>query len=539
VEETDGDLMGDGVNVAARLEGICEPGGICLSEDAYRQVKSRLELRVADLGPQSLKNIAEPVRAYLLSQGAPARVRTFASGSRKRRSTFVFAAALAAVIVAAGGYTWHSGLASRMLGVSVGEDKLKTAPRLSIVVLPLENLSGDPEQEYFVDGITDDLTTDLSHPPDSFVIARNTAFTYKGKSIDAKQIGRELGVRYLLEGSVRRDSDTVEVNAQLISTETGAHVWADRFNDEIGKLGKLQFEVVARLAHSLKVELVRAEGLRALRERPNNPEAPDLNLRAASMLLSNNVNKSTYNEAIRLSERALALDAQNVSAMTNLAIALVLRAENSLSENSTADMARADKLIKTALSLQPDYTWAHWTNGYLLSLQHQWEPALEESEMAIEDDTSNAKAYAQAGIDKFHLGRSADSVADIETAFRLSPHDNEAHEWQAFLCYGLASAAQWEKAIEQCERAVAVVPEGWNYRKYVLGDLAAAYAWTGHSEEAKNTLAKLAKLDVNYMGAFQSILDDASHNPKFRAELARVMEGVRKAEAAEGQAQSH
>jgi class 3 adenylate cyclase len=143
VEESDGDLMGDGVNIAARLEGICEPGGICLSEDAYRQVKSRLELRVADLGPQSLKNIAEPVRAYLLRQGAPARVRTFASGTGKRRSIYALGAALAAVIVAAGGYAWHSGLASRMLNVPVAEDKLKAAPRLSILVLPFENLSGD------------------------------------------------------------------------------------------------------------------------------------------------------------------------------------------------------------------------------------------------------------------------------------------------------------------------------------------------------------------------------------------------------------
>jgi adenylate cyclase len=224
VEESDGDLMGDGVNIAARLEGICEPGGICLSEDAYRQVKSRLELRVADLGPQTLKNIAEPVHAYLLRQGAPATGKSSKDATCRRRSIYVVAAALAALVAAAGGYAWHSGLASRMLGVSVAEDKLKTAPRLSIVVFPFENLSGDKEQDYFADGITDDLTTDLSHLDGSFVISRGTAFTYKGKPIDAKQIGRDLGVRYLLEGSVRRLGEKVEVNA--------AHVWADRFEAE-------------------------------------------------------------------------------------------------------------------------------------------------------------------------------------------------------------------------------------------------------------------------------------------------------------------
>ena len=148
---------------------------------------------------------------------------------------------------------------------SAAPDLLASAPRLSLVVLPFENLSGDPDQNYFADGITDDLTTDLSHLPDSFVIARNTAFTYKGKPIDVKQLGRELGVRYALEGSVRRVDENITLNAQLISTETGAHVWADRFDGQRAKLGQLQVEFVARLASSLDLELVRAESLRAMR----------------------------------------------------------------------------------------------------------------------------------------------------------------------------------------------------------------------------------------------------------------------------------
>jgi TolB-like protein len=172
------------------------------------------------------------------------------------------------------------------------DDKVANAPRLSIVVLPFENLSGDNEQEYFADGITDDLTTDLSHLEGSVVIARGTAFTYKGKPVDAKEIGRELGVRYLLEGSVRRLGEKVEVNAQLISTQTGAHVWADRFDGEQSKLGELQVEVVSRLARSLGVELVEAEALRATRERPGNPDAVDLAMRGQVILYSN-TNKAT------------------------------------------------------------------------------------------------------------------------------------------------------------------------------------------------------------------------------------------------------
>jgi adenylate cyclase len=198
VEEADGDLMGDGVNIAARLEGICEPGQVCLSEDAYRQVKSRLELQVADLGPQSLKNIAEPVRAYLLRQGAPTTQKPSAtqkSPEAKTRTGDVphrwpaLAAALALALLAAGAFAWRAGYAPRFLAASV-DDKLANAPHLSIVVLPFENLSGDKEQDYFADAITDDLTTDLSHLQDAFVIARGTAFTYKGKPVAAYRRAR-------------------------------------------------------------------------------------------------------------------------------------------------------------------------------------------------------------------------------------------------------------------------------------------------------------------------------------------------------------
>ena len=211
VEESDGDLMGDGVNIAARLEGIAKPGAICLSEDAYRQVKGRLDLAVSDLGATQLKNIAEPVHVYSLEVGQPAQAKpavTVAAPNRRapplrRRRAPGFRTglrsppALALALLAAGAFAWRAGYAPRFMTASV-DDKLANAPRLSIVVLPFENLSGDKEQDYFADGITDDLTTDLSHLADSFVIARGTAFTYKGKPVDAKQIGRDLGVRYVL-----------------------------------------------------------------------------------------------------------------------------------------------------------------------------------------------------------------------------------------------------------------------------------------------------------------------------------------------------
>ena len=187
---------------------------------------------------------------------------------------------------------------------AVADEKLANAPRLSIVVLPFANLSGDPEQDYFADGITDDLTTDLSHLADSFVIAHNTALTYKGRAVDAKAIGRELGVRYALEGSVRRSDDAITINAQLVSTETGAHIWADRFEGERSKLGELQVEVVSSIANTLAVQLVRAEALRATRERPNNPDAVDLEMRGIAAYYKR-YGVTNNSEALGYFERAL------------------------------------------------------------------------------------------------------------------------------------------------------------------------------------------------------------------------------------------
>ena len=233
VEESDGDLMGDGVNIAARLEGVAKPGAICLSEDAYRQVKGRLDLAVTDLGPTQLKNIAEPIRVYSLEVGAPAHAKP-APGPGAEKSA---------------------------------------PPRLSMVVLPFANIGGDPEQEHFVDGVTESLRP-TSRAFRRFVIGRNTAFTYKGKPVDLKQIGRELNVRYVLEGSVQRGGNRMRVNVQLIDAETGNHLWAERFDKPVADLFDMQDEIVARLANALNAQLVAAEARRA--EQAPNPNSMDL-----------------------------------------------------------------------------------------------------------------------------------------------------------------------------------------------------------------------------------------------------------------------
>ena len=229
VEESDGDLMGDGVNIAARLEGIAKPGAICLSEDAYRQVKGRLDLAVTDLGQPRLKNIAEPIRVYSLEVGEPAHAKPAPAPAPEKSAP----------------------------------------PRLSMVVLPFANIGGGPEQEPFVDGVTESLTTDLSRIRGAVVIGRNTAFTYKGKAVDLKTIGRELHVRYVLEGSVQRGANRTRVNVQLIDAETGNHLWAERFDKPLADLFDMQDEIVARLAGALNTELAAAEARRAERS-PNS-----------------------------------------------------------------------------------------------------------------------------------------------------------------------------------------------------------------------------------------------------------------------------
>jgi adenylate cyclase len=535
VEESDGDLMGDGVNVAARLEGICEPGQICLSEDAYRQVKSRLELQVADLGPQSLKNIAEPVRAYLLRQGSVPATKKPAQAATRTRSAWArwpaLAAALALVLLAAGAFAWRAGVAPRFLATSV-DDKLASAPRLSIVVLPFENLSGDKEQDYFADGITEDLTTDLSHVFD-FVIARNTAFTYKGKSVDAKQIGRELGVKYLLEGSVRRVGETITINAQLISTETGAHVWADRFEGERDKLGALQVEAVSRLANSLGVELVKAEALRAMRERPSNPDAVDLAMRGMA-IMNGTESLASVNEAIGLFERALALDAKNVQALIGLSWALGDRESNFADDRSAEHLAREEQAVDAALAIQPDNSAAHLFKSIFYQNKHQWGPSMAEAEKAFADDPTNAGAIAQVGFIKMFLGHAEDGFADVETALRLSPRDPAVTWWQFTICHLHSHLAQWEQAIEWCNKSVA----SGNETQWPYTDLAAAHGWLGHMKEAKEAAAKVLKYDPDFtiQGWLESPLHDHwNGDPTFKAQVERIVEGARKAGIPEGE----
>ena len=277
VEESDGDLMGDGVNIAARLEGVSEPGAICLSEDAYRQVRDRIKETFVDLGEKELKNIARPVRVYAINAGAVGP--TLAARPSTRESP--------------------------------------GPPRLSIVVLPFANIGGDVDQEYFVDGVAESLTTDLSRMPGMLVIGRNTAFAYKGKSGDLKDIGRELNIRYVLEGSVQRGGNRMRVNVQLIDAKTGNHLWAERFDKPVADLFDMQDEIVARLANSLNTQLITAEARRA--ERAPSPDSMDHYFQGMAWF-NIGLTPDYLARAENFFERALSLDAGNVEALVGIAL---------------------------------------------------------------------------------------------------------------------------------------------------------------------------------------------------------------------------
>src|SRR5262249_10412942 len=316
-----GDIFGDGVNVSARLEALADPGGICVSGVVRDQIRDKLPFLLEDRGEQNVKNIARPVRVYALRPETiadlPASSMPIVAPPRRRATVAAVAVAAGAVFVVAVSAWWlwpmpkSSGTPAVATATSTAQPLL--APRLSIVVLPFANLGNDPDQQYFADGITDDLTTDLSRIAHSFVISRSTAFTYRNKPVDTKQIGRELGVRYVLEGSVRRSGNRVRVNAQLIGAETDAHLWADRSDGHAPDRFDLQIESPSRLASALGVALIAAEAARPT----EHPDALDYILRGRSVLLKPRT-PETHKEAIYLYEHALALDPQPVEAQSRL-----------------------------------------------------------------------------------------------------------------------------------------------------------------------------------------------------------------------------
>jgi TolB-like protein/class 3 adenylate cyclase len=457
------DIFGDGVNVAARLEALAEPGGICVSRMVRDNVRDKLDYAFEDLGEQQVKNIARPVRIYAL----------------RPEPTLSLTVAGAAAI-----------------------PQTAVAPRLSIVVLPFANLSNDPEQEYFADGITDDLTTDLSRISGSFVIARNTAFTYKGKSVEARQIGRELGVRYILEGSVRRTGEQVRVNVQLIDAETGAHLWADRFDTDRTNLPDAQDEIIGRLARSLNLEMVRDAGRRVEREQAVDPDARDVVMRAWALWYGPGY-PANAKEALRGFERALEIDPRSIDAKLGIARVSLGIVGDGLSNSVKHDQAQAQKLLAEVLERDPNRSLAHAVLGVLRRIEGRLAEALTELDAAVALDPNDAWAVRQLGQILVGSGDPAAAIPHLAKAIRLNPREPAVGSAYAALGACHLYLGRTEEAIYFERRARTEHPRVW----WIPLVLAGALGLKGDIGEAQAEIAEALKLkpEVNSVAKWRAI----------------------------------
>jgi TolB-like protein/class 3 adenylate cyclase len=510
-------IYGDGINIAARLEALADPGGVLVSRTVYEQVHGKLPVAFEDTGEHRLKNINEPVRVYRINgPGAPTPTRRARTARRRR---IVFSVVVSVLVIAAAAAWWTNPRLLQGRG-AIGTE----APRLSIVVLPFTNLSGDPSQDYFADGITEDLTTDLSRLAGSFVISRNTAFTFKGKAVDARQVGSELGVRYVLEGSVRRLGRSVRINAQLVDAGTGGHLWAEQIDVDQGTLATSQDNVgiASRLARALSVELVNVEGRRAPRA---NPDAVDLVMRGWS-LLNAGPNREDVRQAVMLFEAALRIDPDNTQANVGLAQALIHVYRSRWDPEGAKVLARADEAATRATAVEPHSAQAQSVKAEILGLQNRFDAALATYDRAIALDPNLTSAHVGRARHLIVSGRAADAVASVERAIRLSPRDPDLYLWYYVVCHAHTHLARDAMTIEWCLKSVTTGKMFW----HVWVDLASAYAWRGQTAEAAAAVAQILKLRPGL--TVQQMLEEAwahSDNATFRKEYQRIAEGVRKA----------
>ena len=479
------DILGDGVNIAARLEGLCEPGGVMISGAAYEHARGRIDAEFVDLGEKDLKNITRPVRAYALaigsSNGAPAQPKPAPAPAPEKSAP----------------------------------------PRLSIVVLPFANMGGDPSHDHFVDGVTESLTTDLSRIRHAVVIGRNTAFTYKGKHVDLKQIGRELNVRYVLEGSVQRGGNRMRVNVQLIDAETGNHLWAERFDKPLADLFDMQDETVSRLANTLDARLVSAEARRA--EQAPNPDSMDFYFQGLAWF-NKGITPDNIAQARSFFDRALSADPDYVDALVGSAAADVVEGELFFATDRIVAFKTAeDKLIK-AMSSVPDHARGHMYLGLVEIYTNRAAEGIAECEHALALDRNLASARAMIGYGKIFIGRAEETEAHIAEALRLSPRDTLAYIWMSVAGDAKNHLGSWEQAVEWFRRAIEA---NRNYPTLYF-NLAAALAHLGRLVEAHSAiLAGLALNPAFSISRARPARTARSDDPTYLAQLERILEGMR------------
>jgi TolB-like protein/cytochrome c-type biogenesis protein CcmH/NrfG len=513
------------VNVAARLEGLAEPGGVCISGTAHDQVRDRLPYVFTEKGEQTVKNISRPVRVYSLGANAIAALPASPPSADSKKSSGKYlshrslaVAGMAAVLVVVAGL-W--------LGFKPAKEPSLTgsAPRLSMVVLPFTNLSGDPAKDYLADVITEELTTALSRIRGAFVIARSTAFTYKGKPIDVKQIGKELGVRYVLEGSVQPGDSRVRVTAQFIDAETGAHLWADQFDADRSNLLDMQDEIVVRLSRALLFQYVAVDIARVNRTRPGNLDAEDLANRCVADLIAGPAGWAT---APTLCDRALQIDPRNVLALSLSAEMIIIPVILAQSDDPIAATRRADELASRALAIDPNFDYAHIVKAWVLMAQNRHEEAIVEAERGLALNPSDVEAYMVIGVANNFLCRPDRSIEAVDKAIRLSPRDPFLGGFYEIKAEAYFIMRQDADTIEWIRRSTATT--GQIIDPYAALLLDSASALSGQQAEAGEAIkAYLAdsRAKTKTISQFQKQQLAMANNPKWLAYNVRFAEGLR------------
>jgi adenylate cyclase len=475
----DDDIFGDGVNIAVRLEGIAEPGGISISDDAHRQIRGKVDITFEDTGSQSLKNIAEPMRVWRIEINSP---------TTPRVST-------------------HS--------LANDAEPLALPDRPSIAVLPFQNMSGDPDQDYFADGMVDEITTALSRFNSLFVIARNSSFTYKGKVVDIKQVGRELGVRYVLEGSVRKAAGKVRIIGQLIDAATGIHLWADRFEGDLSDIFALQDRMTESVVSAIQPKVLQTEIELATR-RPNNLSAYDLCLRALPHFISHTRGGSA--EALRLASRALEIDPRYGFAARDAGSCQLINVNQGWAADPTSEIAEGLTLLRLALSIDGNDDAALSILGWATAAFFKdYNAAREMEDRAVASNPNSAFVWGERGFTYQLAGQPEEAIRSFERAIRLSPFDPLISSRFTGMGIAFIGLGRFDEAVAAAKNAL----ETRTYGKAYLC-LAAALAHLGRDAEARKTVAQFLEIEPDFR-----ISEWVARNGQWQAQM--FIDGLRKA----------
>jgi adenylate cyclase len=478
------DIYGNSINIAARLEALAQPGQIYVTRGVRDQLLGYPGFTFQDRGVRRVKNIDQPIQVFRVEYDHEVQLQSAPRGLKALvllwcRTVFhpnPRSAAVVAMLIAI----------AAMLGLgtpAVWRGSAPLPPRASIVVMPFNNFSGDAQQGYVADAITDDLTTDLARLKGIFVIARGTAFTFKGRSVDAHEVGRQCGVRYLLEGSIIRAGTRLETNVQLIDTQTGAHIWADRFEDDFGDLFKLLAAVTGRIATSLDLQLAKAEGERAMEQTARDPDALDLRFRAMALYISGISPEHTL-EARRLLERSVQLDPNSAESWSWLAEMLVTQYLHRWNNVGKQDIKEAEQAVAKALAIDPYIAQAYYTEGLIRRAKGEQNGALEAFSRALELNPNLSRALAEKGNQLIFIGRPAEAPPLVEQAIKLSPRDPALGGFYWIIGKAHFFAGSYGEAIPWLRKSVALRPNDWYNRLYLVS----AYALDRQLDEAKNVL---------------------------------------------------